>query len=183
MAAIVTTVVNGFDVGLSIDIFVSTVSELTKTVEFEIGKLARDFNQALCVGWYAHDVKSKGKLPADATELQKQVRDVKVTFYAKLKEAKYSNPSVLWGRVKKAAMPEGAEDAEGAEGEGEGEGEGGTAASDKPLDVQVVKMLESLIRKIDNFEGTPSIAAFKARAAAITTLQDGFNITWTEGSK
>ena len=183
MAAIVTTVVNGFDVGLSIDIFVSTVSELTKTVEFEIGKLAGDFNQALCVGWYAHDIKSKGKLPDNATDLQKQVRDVKTTFYAKLKEASYSNPSVLWGRVK-AAAGEGADNSKAETiGEGEGEGEGETAASDKPLDAQVVKMLEALIRKVDKFEGTPSIAAFKARGAAITVLQEGFNITWTEGSK
>jgi hypothetical protein len=81
----------------------------------------------------------------DTAEIAKPVHNEKKALYVELKEAKHSNPSTVWARIRTYGREErhGKTEGAGAEGgAGEGEGEGG--AGNAPRD-PVTRNVEELI--------------------------------------
>jgi len=81
---------------------------------------------------------------SDTSETAKPVHAEKKALYVELKNAKHSNPSTVWARIRKYGREERhgkPESASGEGGEGEGEGEGAGNAARDPVTRNVEELL------------------------------------------
>jgi hypothetical protein len=103
----------------------------------------------------------------DTSEAAKPVHAEKGELFKVLKDAKHSNPSTIWARVRKYAQEARYPKAEGAAGgEGEGEGEGaGNGAGNRPRSAMLRNVEE--LTELYKFNGRQTALPEKVKAAQV----------------
>ena len=98
---------------------------------------AKALNALFAFDWFTFEA-------SDTSETAKPVHAEKKALYMELKNAKHSNPSTVWARIRKYGYEERhgkPESASGEGGEGEGEGEGAGNAARDPVTRNVEELL------------------------------------------